>query len=127
MQISEAYRANILESYQRRRDGIAEQIFQSEELIRSSSAFGFAPPGASPSEIKRIIKDKREDILDFVMKTDSDGSMLQEQSWYERTKVFLPPPELWDRHPLIHKSGLFGKNMGSPERDPDAFAKVCHK
>lgn len=123
-QISAAYRAQILDSHKRRRDDIAEQIFENDELTVSSLAFGFAPPDATTSEIKRIAQEKREEIIDFVMKTDSNGTMVQEQTWYEHTKVFLPPPQLWSRHPLIRKSGLFGENMGRPNRDPDAFTKA---
>jgi len=64
--------------------------------------FGYVAPGQTLEEAKRQILLKRESIVDHLVENTAYGSWpgrLDEEAWYWKTKVFLPPKELWGRHP----------------------------
>jgi hypothetical protein len=122
--ISPEYRARIVENFNAQRDAIARDYLEDEDLIAETSVFGFAPRNASASERKKVLEEKREEILDHLYKAVMDGTMLFEQNWYQNTKVFVPPPALWDRHPSVQGCGMFNKNF---EVNVESFNEVSSK
>jgi hypothetical protein len=119
--ISPEYRTRLVEIFHAERDSIARDYLQDENLIAQSSVFGFAPKNASASERKKVLEEKREEILDHLYTIVMDGTMLFEQNWYENTKIFVPPPALWDRHPSVQGCGLFSENF---DVNVEAFNEV---
>lgn len=64
--------------------------------------FGYVAPGQTLEEARRQMQLQRESIVDRLVENTAYGSWpsrLDEEAWYQKTKVFLPPRELWGRHP----------------------------
>ncbi|KDQ51621.1 hypothetical protein JAAARDRAFT_704064 [Jaapia argillacea MUCL 33604] len=63
------------------------------------------PPTVAPSVARIAIAKIREDMVEKAVEQAMGGSSSKEDElwfdkiWYSATKTFLPPPELWSRHP----------------------------
>lgn len=55
----------------------------------------------------------REEIINTMLKEKYSGTtfgnMHKEQDWYQFALCYLPPPELWSRHPELEKFRLLYK------------------
>ncbi|KAF7976940.1 hypothetical protein HWV62_5363 [Athelia sp. TMB] len=59
--------------------------------------------GETVQEAQKYLPQRRKAFMDMRIKERLDGNvpgqMVREQDWYESVKAFVPPPELWSRHP----------------------------
>lgn len=60
----------------------------------------FVPQGMNVTEARRFVDERHDDIVNSMVRSfDKVVINCLEQKWYKETKVFLPPPELMERHP----------------------------
>lgn len=106
--ISAEYRNMIQESLEFRRRDVAERVdSMTEEEMRLVGLIDPDENGETRAEAQKFIPERRQRLIDIWVKKEHDGNiagkMDQEQEWYNTTKVFVPPAELWGRHPGFDK------------------------
>jgi hypothetical protein len=99
--VAPEYRAKLENTMKEKRNKIGQMLdgLDSAQL----SQLGIIQPGESAEEAKKGISKRKEELVDIMLKADLDGTMEgqmdREQTFYELFKVFIPPLELWSRHP----------------------------
>lgn len=77
---------------------------------------GFVEPGAGPAQARALLAEQREAIIDFLIDSEVDGNVAaktdKEQEWYQIMKTFVPPVELWSRHPGYERFRRFRQVKG---------------
>jgi hypothetical protein len=83
--------------------------------------FGLIDSGETPVQAREFLVTHREESIDLLYKTHLDGNvsarMDKEQEWYNATKTFMPPAELWSRHPGYEKFRRFQKGKTKLSKD----------
>ncbi|KAJ6617025.1 hypothetical protein B0H10DRAFT_1914787 [Mycena sp. CBHHK59/15] len=120
--ISPEFRAITEANIASKRQEVIEMIngMTSAQLAR----MGLAPPGPNASaEQKRHFAKRREDVVASMMESvmNNVGNMNFERMWYEEVKIFMPPPELWARHPGVE---MFPRMIERTARLAQVFPKV---
>jgi hypothetical protein len=99
--VSPEYRAKLENTMKEKRNKISQMLdgLDNKQLLQ----LGIIQPGESAEEAKKAISKRKEELVDIMFKADLDGTMEgqmgREQTFYELFKVFIPPLELWSRHP----------------------------
>jgi hypothetical protein len=95
------------------KDSNAQQRAHWEQMLDTAPDWALKELGLNnPAGRKRLKEDKelREKMIDmFLKETRSgtlEGNMLMEKEWYSIAWGYLPPPELWSRHPDFQKFRL---------------------
>ncbi|KII91875.1 hypothetical protein PLICRDRAFT_157310 [Plicaturopsis crispa FD-325 SS-3] len=103
--ISPEYRERMKSNRDRQRQQISEYIDTLDDA--QMRAMGLIQPGETLAQGRNLLNSRREAVIDVMLKAHLDGNvtakMDSEQKWYETTKAFLPPSELWSRHPGFDK------------------------
>jgi len=89
--------------------------------------FGYVGPGQTLEEARLQMILKRESIVDRLVENTAYGSWpsrLDEEAWYRKTKVFLPPQELFGRHPGFSDFENF-KVAGKLPRSSERKVSTC--
>lgn len=81
----------------------------------------FIEPGQTPAQARASLASRREHIIDLLVQSQMDGNLAaktdKEQEWYQITKTFMPPAELWSRHPGYEKFRQFKQAKGALSKD----------
>jgi hypothetical protein len=99
--ISPEYRAILQDSMAAKRQQIGDMLDSMDDsLLRQA---GWIEQGQTPAQAREFLTAHREEAIELMLKAKLDGNvtsgMDKEQEWYEITKTFMPPAELWNRHP----------------------------
>ena len=107
--ITPEYRARLQNSIAIKRQRIGEMLdgMNNADLRRA----GLIEPGGNPAQARELLAAQREQAIDLMLKSHLDGNVIanmeKEQEWYDITKTFVPPAELWSRHPGYEKFRQF--------------------
>lgn len=117
--LSASYEKMLEEQIARNREGAARMIDM------NPSACGLRPPTSRSTPEERRLYEKQREVLitkSVEMMMESRGGDITEKTWYDQTKVFIPPPELWSRHPNFEVArGM----KGGGNFPPGTLPKVC--
>jgi len=99
--ISPEYRAMLQDSMVAKRQQIGDMLDSMDDsLLRQA---GWIEQGQSPAQAREFLTAHREEAIELILTAQLDGTvtsgMDKEQEWYNTTKTFMPPAELWNRHP----------------------------
>jgi hypothetical protein len=99
--ISPEYRAKLQDSMVAKRQQIGDMLDSMDDsLLRQA---GWIEQGQTPAQAREFLTEHREEAIELMLKAQLDGNvtsgMDKEQEWYNTTKTFMPPAELWNRHP----------------------------
>ncbi|KAH7922618.1 hypothetical protein BV22DRAFT_1070111 [Leucogyrophana mollusca] len=107
--ISSEYK-DMLQSGQDRRRTQAAQALDALSMDQLRQ-FSLIPAGVSDAEGRKLMAQQREELIDALVTLSMDGTsdaqLHHEVEWYKMTKAFVPPPELWPRHPGFEKYSIF--------------------
>ncbi|KIJ65506.1 hypothetical protein HYDPIDRAFT_130715 [Hydnomerulius pinastri MD-312] len=83
--------------------------------ISQMRQFGWIPSDVSDAEAKRLAATQKDQIVDGLLKVHVKGNASirvdREYDWFKVVKAFLPPPQLWDRHPEFEKFRVFKQSF----------------
>jgi hypothetical protein len=120
--VSPEYRAQIENCIKKQRDQIGNMLDTLDPARLAQ--LGIVRPSDSSPEAAKVFTQRREEVIDTMIKAHMDGTMdgqmSGEQTFYETFKVFMPPPELWDRHPRFE---WCVKNVGPDQPFPAKVKK----
>ncbi|GBE90092.1 hypothetical protein SCP_1801160 [Sparassis crispa] len=100
--VSPEYRERALHFHEQKRQDVMSEFQRSGPKRLRQMGIVDPGPGATPAQRQKYEERYQaavETMMDIAM-TDI-GSLSFEKLWYDRTKVFLPPQELWSRHPAF--------------------------
>ncbi|GBE90098.1 hypothetical protein BKA93DRAFT_457437 [Sparassis latifolia] len=98
---------------------LADKRLKATEVVRALppetlEKMGLVDPGpdATPRQ-KRLYKECFQGVVDSTLELvfSGTGTMSVEKMWYDQNKVFLPPPELWSRHPGFEDFAAFKNQL----------------
>lgn len=98
--ISPDYRKAIQASLDNKRKNVAATLDNYTDQQRRELGL-ITPTARSTKQDREVYAKKREAVIDMMLKLLSTGTgpMSDEKDWYHQAKVFLPPTNLWSRHP----------------------------
>lgn len=99
--ISADFRHRLRENTESRRRTVVDSVHGlTEEQMK---AIGLIENGENLQDAQKFLPQRRKALVDLWFKQLLDGNfnsqMEGEQEWYESVKAFIPPAELWGRHP----------------------------
>ncbi|KAJ7609070.1 hypothetical protein FB45DRAFT_945295 [Roridomyces roridus] len=98
--VSADYKAHTEGRVASHRQKIEMMIGQMTPQQRRNSGFE-PPPKTASAQAKKEFDAQKERMVDMMLANilNDDGNMWMERIWYEEFKSFVPPSELWSRHP----------------------------